>query len=226
MKKDGTIRMCIDYMMLNKKTIKNRYPIPRIDELIDELHGACYFSKIDLRTRYHHIRVREEDNEKTAYRCHYGHFDFLVRPFGLTNAPATFQSTMNRVFQRQLRKYVLVLFNDILVYSRSWEEHMVRLDDMLSILDRDSLHAKESKCALGMEELLYLGHIINREGVCMDPDKFCVIVDWPTPETLTQLRGFGGLCTFYHRFINGFSWHVAPLTDLTKKGAFVWTPLA
>lgn len=152
--------------------------------------------------------------------------EFLVMPFGLTNTPTTFQSTMNRVFQSQLRRFVLVFFDDILAYSRTWEEHLVHLDTILGILDRESFYAKESKCALGMAKLLYLGPIIRREGVRIDPDKVCAIIDWPTLETLTQLRGFVGLCAFYRRFVSGFSWHAAPLTDLTKKCGFIWTPLA
>ncbi len=152
------MRMCIDYRELNKKTIKNQYPISRIDELIDELHGVCYFSKIDLRSGYHQIQVREVDVEKTAFRCHYGHFEFLVMPFGLTNAPATFQSCMNRVFKDQSRKFVLIFFDDILIYNHTWEEHLKHINPVLNILERESLYAKMSKCEFGMTELLYLGH--------------------------------------------------------------------
>jgi hypothetical protein len=165
LKKDGTLRMCIDYHALNKKTIKNRYPIPRIDELMDELHGPVFFTKIDLRSGYHQISIREKDIEKTTFRCHFGHFEFLVMPFRLTNAPTTFQSCMNHIFRGQLRKYLLVFFDDILIYSRTWEEHLAHLDEVLSIMQSQSLYAKESKCEFGMREILYLGHIISEQGV-------------------------------------------------------------
>jgi hypothetical protein len=223
LKKDGTLRMCIDYRALNKKTIKNRYPIPRIDELMDELHGAVFFTKIDLRSGYHQINIREQDIEKTTFRCHFRHFEFLVMPFGLTNAPATFQSCMNHIFRGQLRKYILVFFDDILIYNKTWDEHLAHLGEVLGIMQAQSLYAKESKCEFGMRELLYLGHIISGQGVQVHQEKIRAILDWPMPKNLTELRGFFGLCSYYRRFVKGFSQLGAPLTDLTKKGAFHWT---
>jgi hypothetical protein len=184
-KKDETMRMCIDFRALNKKMIKNRYPIPRIDELLDELRGAIYFTKIDLRSGYHQIKMREEDISKTAFRCHYGHYKFLVMPFGLTNAPATFQSCMNHVFNKQLRKHLLVFFDDFLIYSKTWEEHLRHVDQILSIMEEQSLYAKESKCEFGMTEVLYLGHIIGEKGVQVHQEKIRAIREWPTPKTLT-----------------------------------------
>jgi hypothetical protein len=132
-KKDGTMHMCIDYRELNKRTIKNRYPIPIIDELLDELHGAIYFTKIDLRYGYHQIRTREQDIHKTTFRCHFGHYEFSFIPFGLTNAPTTFQSYMNHVFNKQLRKYMFVFFDDLLIYNKTWEERLKHVDRILSM---------------------------------------------------------------------------------------------
>jgi hypothetical protein len=221
-KKDGMMRMCIDFRALNKKTIKNRYPIPRIDELLEEFHGAIYFTKIDLHSGYHQIKMREEDIAKTTFRCHYGHYEFLVMPFGLTNAPATFQSCKNHVFNKQLRKHLLVFFDDLLIYSKTWEEHLRHVDQILSIMEEQSLYSKESKCEFGMSEVLYLGHIIGAKGVQVHQEKIKSIMEWPTPKTLTELRGFLGMCTYYRKFVKGFSQLCAPLTDLTKKGAFKW----
>jgi hypothetical protein len=164
-KKDGTMRMCIDFQALNKKTIKNRYPIPRIDELLDELHGGIYFTKNDLCYGYYQFNTREEDISKTTFKCHYGHYEFLVFLFGLTNSPATFQSCMNHVFKKQLRKHLLIFFDDFLIYNKTWKEHLRHVDQILSIMEEQSLYAKESKCEFGMTEVLYLGHIIRSKGV-------------------------------------------------------------
>jgi hypothetical protein len=176
-KKDGTLRMCIYYRALKKKTIKNRYLIPRIDEL----HGAIYFSKIDLRSGYHQIKVREEDVHKTTFQCHYDHYEFLAMPFGLTNALATFQSCMNHIFNKQLRKFLLVFFDDLLIYGRTWEDHLHHADEILSIMEEQSLYAKEAKCEFGLTKILYLGHIIGAQGVQVHQEKIREILDWPMP---------------------------------------------
>lgn len=178
-KKDETLRMCIDYRALNKKTLKNWYPIPRIDELTDELRGAKYFSKIDLCSGYHQIKVRDQGIPKATFRCHYGHFVFLVMPFGLTNVPATFQSCMNHIFRGQLRRFVLVFFDDILIHSRTWEEHLQHLEEILRILEEQQFYVKLSKCKFGLIEMLYLGHIIGGDGVKVDEEKIRAIRDWP-----------------------------------------------
>jgi hypothetical protein len=149
-KKDGTMRMCIDYRALNKKNIKKRYPIPKINELLDDLHGVVYFTKMDLRSGYHQSKMTEQDVPKTTFKCHYGHYEFLVMPFGLTNAPATFLSCMNHVFNKQLRKFRLVFFDDLLIYSKTWEDHLQHVDQILGIMEGQSLYAKESKCEFGM----------------------------------------------------------------------------
>jgi hypothetical protein len=193
LEKDGTFRMCIDYRALNKKTIKNKHRILCIDELMNELHGTVFFTKIDLWSGYHQISIREQDIEKTVFRRHFRHFEFLVMPFRLTNEPATFQCCMNHIFRGQLRKYLLVFFDDILIYSRMWDEHQAHLEEVLGIMQAQSLYAKESKCDFGMRELLYLGHIISEQGVQVHQEKIKAISDWPTTKNLAELRGFFGL---------------------------------
>ncbi|KAJ9544243.1 hypothetical protein OSB04_023950 [Centaurea solstitialis] len=222
-KKDGSHRMCIDYRGLNKVTIKNRYPLPRIDDLFDQLQGASWFSKIDLRSGYHQLKVKEADVHKTAFRTRYGHFEFLVMPFGLTNAPAAFMDLMNRVCRPMLDRSVIVFIDDILIYSKTKEEHVMHLREVLEVLRRERLYAKFSKCAFWLEEVQFLGHIINREGIKVDPAKIEAVMNWEIPKAPTEIRSFLGLAGYYRRFIQDFSKIAVPLTRLTKKSEpYVW----
>ncbi|GJX14430.1 putative nucleotidyltransferase, ribonuclease H [Tanacetum coccineum] len=222
-KKDGSMRLCIDYRELNKITIRNRYPLPRIDDLFDQLQGAKYFSKIDLRSGYHQLRVKEQDISKTAFRTRYGHYEFLVMPFGLTNAPAVFMDLMNRVFHEFLDKFVIVFIDDILVFSKSKEEHEEHLRTVLQILRQEKLYAKFSKCEFWLSKVAFLGHIVSAEGITMDPAKVEAITKWPRPTSVTEVRSFLGLAGYYRRFVEGFSRLALPLTKLMRKGEkFVW----
>ncbi|KAI3746350.1 hypothetical protein L6452_08780 [Arctium lappa] len=223
-KKDGTMRMCIDYRELNKATVKNRYPLPRIDDLFDQLQGAGCFSKIDLRSGYHQVKVSEEDVPKTAFRTRYGHYKFLVMPFGLTNAPAIFMDLMNRVCRPFLDQSVIVFIDDILVYSKSESEHEQHLREVLEVLRKERLYAKFSKCDFWLKEIQFLGHVVTRDGVKVDPSKIEAMMNWESPKSPSEIRSFLCLAGYYRRFIQDFSKIASSLTLLTRKNVkFEWT---
>ncbi|GJR52894.1 putative nucleotidyltransferase, ribonuclease H [Tanacetum coccineum] len=216
-KKDGSFRMCIDYRELNKLTVKNRYPLPRIDDLFDQLQGSSIYSKIDLRSGYHQLRVREQDIPKTAFRTRYGHYEFQVMPFGLTNAPAVFMDLMNRVCKPYLDKFVIVFIDDILIYSKNEKEHEEHLKAILGLLKEEKLYAKFSKCEFWIPKVQFLGHVIDSRGIHVDPAKIESIKDWASPKTPTEIRQFLGLAGYYRRFIEGFSKIAnAPILALPK----------
>ena len=217
------MRMCIDYRALNKRTVLNRYPMPRVDEILDRLQGARYFTRIDLRSGYHQIRVAESDISKTAFNTKFGHYEFTVMPFGLTNAPATFMKLMNEIFGEYLDEFLEVFLDDILVFSRTMEEHLVHLEKVLQKLREHKLYAKLSKCDFCRTSIEYLGHIISADGVATDPKKVQVVREWPVPEDVGQLRSFLGMVGYYRRFIPQFSKVAYPLTKLLKKNQpYVW----
>ena len=223
-KKDGSLRMCVDYRQLNKTTIKNKYPLPRIDDLMDQLHGSSVFSKIDLQSGYHQILVKADDVQKTAFRSQYRHYEYVVMPFGVTNAPAVFMDYMNRIFKPFLDKFVVVSIDDILIYSKTQEEHVEHLRVVLGILREKQLYAKLSKCEFWMDEVQFLGHVISAQGIAVDPAKVEAMVKWESPKSGTKIRSFVGLAGYYRRFIEGFSKIVVPLTQLTRKDQpFTWT---
>ena len=218
------MRLCIDYRELNRVTVRNKYPLPRIEDLFDQLQGAQVFSKIDLRSSYHQLKIKTADVPKTAFRTRYGHYEFLVMPFGLTNAPAAFMDLMNRVFKPFLDKFVVVFIDDILIYSKSVEEHENHLRLVLQLLQERKLYAKLKKCEFWLDSVAFLGHVVSKDGIAVDPKKVEAVVEWNRPNSVTEVRSFLGLAGYYRRFVEGFSHLAMPLTRLTQKGAkFEWT---
>ncbi|XP_073354821.1 uncharacterized protein [Aegilops tauschii subsp. strangulata] len=226
-KKDQTWRFCVDYRHLNTITVKKTYPMPVIDELLDELAGSKWFSKLDLRAGYHQIRLVPEDEHKTAFRTHLGHFQFRVMPYGLAYALATFQGVVDTVLKPVLRHGVLAFMDDILIHSEELEEHRQLLKRVLQLLAEKDLKAKMSKCTFSQQEISYLGHVISDKGVAIDKSKIQVVQEWPQPQNVKELRGFFGLAGYYRKFVRFFGVLSKPLTEMLKKGViFIWTPTA
>jgi hypothetical protein len=203
-KKDGSMRMCIDYRSLNEVTIKNKYPLPRIDDLFDQPQGAQYFSKIDLRSGYHQLRVKEGDIQKTTFVTRYGQYEFTVMPFGLTNAPTFFMNLMNKIFMKELDKFVVVFIDDILVYSKDKEEHKHHLRVILGRLRAHQLYAKLSKCEFWQEKIAFLGHILTAKGIEVDPSKVEAVSKWKQPTNVSEipkLSGYGRILPSLHQGI-------------------------
>ena len=197
--------MFIDYQKLNRITIKNWYPLPRIDDLFDQLRGARVYSKIDLHTGYHQLRVREADIPKTVFRMRYGYFEFMVMPFGLTNAQAAFMDLKHRVFQPYLDQFFVVFVDDILIYPPSEEEHEDHLRVVLQLLRDHQLYPKFSKCEFWITEVRFLGHVVSASGVSIDPEKVEVVMSWERPKSVFEILSFLGLAGYYRRFIEDFS---------------------
>jgi hypothetical protein len=223
-KKDGTQWMCVDYRSLNEVTIKNKYPLLRIEDLFDQMKGASVFSKIDLRSGYHQLKIRESDIPKIAFRTRYGLYEYIVMSFGLTNAPAYFMYLMNKVFMEYLDKFVLVFIDDILIFSKTEEEHEKHLRMVLEKLRSNQLYAKFSKCEFWLMEAAFLGHVISAGGISVDPSKVKDVLNWMPPTNASEIRSFLGLAGYYRWFIKDFSKIAKPMTRLLEKNKdFDWT---
>jgi hypothetical protein len=212
----------MDYRALNTKSICDMFPIP----VVDELRGACFFTKLDLCSGYHQVRMEPANIEKMAFRTHHGHFEFLVMLFSLTNAPATFQTLMNDILLDFLHVIVLVFFDDIMIFNNSWSTHLQHVWAVLFCLREHGLVVKRSKCSFGAKTVAYLGHIISEHDVALDADKVEAVKSWPPPHTVRTVCGLLGLKGYHMRFICGYGDIVAPLMQLLKREAFYWSPEA
>jgi hypothetical protein len=222
-KKDGTWRLCVDCRAVNNITVKYRHPIPRLDDMLDELHSSCIFSKIDLKSGYHQIRMKEGDEWKTTFKTKHGLYEWLVMPFGLTNAPSTFMKLMNHVLRVFIGKFVVVYFDDILVYNTNLDEHIEHLRCVLDVLRCEKLYANFKKCTFCMEKVVFLGYVVSTKGIEVDEEKVKAIKEWLTPKSITEIRSFHGLASFYRHFVKDFSNIAALLTEIIKKNVgFHW----
>jgi hypothetical protein len=210
-KKDGTWRMCVDYLALNKITVKNRYHLPRIDDLLDQLKNVVYFTKLELHSGYHQIKVAEWDAWKNAFKTKQGLFEWLVMSFGICNAMATFMHVMNDVFRPFVDEFVILYLDNILIFRGTWDEHVKHVKQVLDTFQRENLYVKLSKCEFGKTGLVYLGHIVGGGQLKIDPSKINVIVNWPEPKNVFEVRIFLGLVQYWRRFISNFSFIAAPL---------------
>ncbi len=217
-KKDGGLRPCIDYRSLNDITIKFRYPLPLVPSALEQLRSARYCTKLDLRSAYNLIRIREGDEWKTAFSTTSGHYEYLVMPFGLSNSPSVFQAYINDVFRDMLNRWVIVYIDDILVFSDSLDNHIQHVRAVLQRLIEQQLYAKMEKCEFHQTQISFLGYIISSEGVAMDDKKVQSVLNWPQPKTVKELQRFLGFANFYRRFIRNFSTIAAPLTSLLRGG--------
>lgn len=222
-KKGGGLRMCVDYRALNRVTVKNKYPLPNIDDLLDCLQGAKYFTNLDFADGYHQIQIEESDREKTTFRTHLGHFQYKVMPFGLCNAPATFQAAMDEMLSPFLMKHCLVYLDDVVIYSKTWKEHLQHVRQVLEAVRERKYYCRLWKCHFGEPRLEYLGHVIHDGKISVDSSKLLVLRDWPIPSNPTEVRRFLGFTGYFRRFIKNYSVLVSPLTDLTGNKPFIWS---
>ena len=222
-KKDGGLRMCVDYRALNTQTIKNSYPLPRVDQMFDRLYQSSIFSTLDCTSGYHQIRIKPEDVEKTAFNTRYGQFEYLVVPFGLCNAPATFQKMVHEIFLKFLDEFLEIFIDDLLIHSQSEDEHLEHLKKVLTLCEENELFIKPQKCKLGYPEVEWVGHVLSENGQAVNQAKIRAVVEWDTPQSVTQVRGFLGLCSYYRKFVKGFASKAIPLQKLLKKESkFCW----
>jgi len=216
-KKDGSLRLCVDYRALNAVTVKNRYPIPRVDEILDKLKDAAFFSKLDLKSGYHQVLLDDVDKEKTAFNTLFGQYQYKVLPFGLTNAPPAFMSLMNEMFKEHLNKFILIYLDDILIFSKTREQHLEHIREALKILEKNKFYLNSAKCEFEKEEIEFLGHVVGGNEVTPAPAKARCIREWPAPKNAKEMKSFLGLCGYYRKFVNNFAGIAAPLHELTKE---------